>query len=221
MTGLMCVICSTAKKPRRAPDGYRTCNGCADRIREALQEIPAQYARMTSVQALLPGSGDEGRRGPGFGSRSPARDIVIAATDWRTVWDDAPGARLHHPPSILRSWASMVRADVGESTPAGPVDCGTEAALLIRRMDHVTRQDWVADMWTELREVVDQLRTIAGEPRPLPVGRCPNIPEGAEKECGTSLYVRPGTDTITCRACGRQWDRREWLHLGRTMGVVA
>lgn len=221
MTGLMCVTCSTPKKPRRAPDGYRTCNSCADRIRDALAEIPAQYARLATVQALLPGSGDEGRRGPGFGSRSPARDIVIAATDWRTVWEDEPGSRLHHPPSILHAWAQMVRDEVGETRPPGPVDCHTEAALLTRRLDHVTRQEWVADMWTELREVVDQLRTIAGEPRPLPVGRCPNVPEDKGSECGTPLYVRAGTDTITCRQCGRQWERREWLHLGRTIGVVA
>lgn len=233
MTGLMCVTCSTPKKPRRAPDGYRTCNACADRIRDALAEIPAQYARLATVQALLPGSGDEGRRGPGFGSRSPARDIVIAATDWRTVWEDEPGSRLHHPPSILHAWAQMVRDEVGEATSVLCI-CGhktdtqrcpaanvTEAALLTRRLDHVTRQEWVADMWTELREVVDQLRTIAGEPRPLPVGRCPNVPEDKGSECGTPLYVRAGTDTITCRVCGRQWERREWLHLGRTIGVVA
>lgn len=219
MTALLCATCSTAKKPRRAPDGYRTCNACADRIRDALQEIPAQYARLTTVQALLPGSGDEGRRGPGFGSRSPARDVVIAVTDRRTTW--AEDQRLHHPPSILHAWAQMVREETGEATPPVPPACDVEAVLLIRRLDHVTRQEWVADMWSELREVVDQLRTIAGEPRPLPVGRCPNIPEGADRECGTSLYVRPGTDTITCRACGRQWERRDWLHLGRTIGVVA
>lgn len=239
MTGLMCVTCSTPKKPRRAPDGYRTCNSCADRIRDALAEIPAQYARLATVQALLPGSGDEGRRGPGFGSRSPARDIVIAATDWRTVWSE--DSRLHHPPSVLHTWAQQVRAEVGEARVAGCVcssgedepepahcpaasrggACHTEAVLLTRRLDHVTRQEWVADMWTELREVVDQLRTIAGEPRPLPVGRCPNVPEDKGSECGTPLYVRAGTDTITCRQCGRQWERREWLHLGRTIGVVA
>lgn len=217
---LLCVCCSTPRKPRRAPDGYRTCNSCADRLREALVEIPAQYARLTDVEALLPGSGDEGRRGPGFGSRSPARDVVIAVTDWRTTW--AEDSRLHHPPSILNAWASMVRDQVGEKPPPGPPVCNVEAALLVRRLDHVTRQEWVADMWTELHEVVNQLRTIAGEPRPLPIGRCPTVVDDTVgKTCGTPLYVRQGTDTITCRGCDRVWERREWLHLGRTMGVVA
>lgn len=219
MTGLLCVCCSTPRKPRRAPDGYRTCDSCADRIREALQEIPAQYARLTKVEALVPTTGDGGRRGPGFGSRSPARDVVIAVTDWRTVW--AEDSRLHHPPSVVGAWAAMVREEVGERQPAGPAICAVDAALLIRRLDHVTRQEWVADMWQELREVVDQLRTIAGEPHPQAIGRCPNLPEDATKECGTPLYVRTGTDTITCRGCGREWERREWLHLGRTIGVVA
>ena len=220
MTGLLCVCCSTPKKPRRAPDGYRTCNSCADRIREALTEIPATYARLTDVEALLPGSGDEGRRGPGFGSRSPARDVVIAVTDRRTVW--AEDSRLHHPPAILNGWASMVRDQVGEKPPPGPPMCNVEAALLVRRLDHVTRQEWVADMWRELREVINELRTIAGEPRPTPVGHCPTVVDDTTgKVCGTRLYVQQGTDTITCRGCGRQWERREWLHLGRTMGAIA
>lgn len=219
MTGLLCVICSTPAKPRRAPDGYRTCDDCSDRIREALREIPAQYARLTTTAALLPTTGDGGRRGPGFGSRSPARDVVIAVTDWRTVWDATEG-RLHHPPTILRAWASQVRDEVGENTQPGAADCVVDAALLIRRLDHVTRQEWVKEMWGELREVTDQLRTIAGEPHPVSIGRCPNLDDQGI-ECGTALYVRQGTDTITCRGCGRQWERREWLHLGRTIGVVA
>lgn len=219
MSGLLCVTCSTPSKPRRAPDGYRTCDACSDRIREALVEIPAQYARLTTSAALLPTTGDGGRRGPGFGSRSPARDVVIAVRDWRTTWTEDD--RLHNPVNVLREWAQQVREEVGETTPAGPPTCATEAALLIRRLDHVTRQEWVADMWRELREVTDQLRTIAGEPHPTCIGRCPNIPEGATKECGTPLFVRQGTDTISCRGCTRQWERREWLHLGRTIGVVA
>jgi hypothetical protein len=116
----------------------------------------------------------------------------------------------------------MVRDQVGEKPPPGPPVCNVEAALLVRRLDHVTRQEWVADMWTELHEVVNQLRTIAGEPRPLPIGRCPTVVDDTVgKTCGTPLYVRQGTDTITCRGCDRVWERREWLHLGRTMGVVA
>lgn len=216
---LMCAICSTPAKPRRAPDGYRTCDNCSDRIREYLKEIPGQYDALTRVDALFPQTGDGGRRGPGFGSRSPARDIVIAVTDWRTVW--AEDSRLHHPPSVLNAWASMVREEVGEKAADGPADVHRETALLVRRLDHVTRQEWVADMWREVREMRDQLRTIAGEPRPVPIGRCPNVPEGKATPCGTPLYAPQYGDTITCRGCSEQWPRPRWQILGKTIGVVA
>jgi len=216
---LLCVICSRPDRPRRATEGFRTCDGCADRIRDALQEIPAQFARLTTVRALLPQVGEDGRRGPGFGSRSPARDIVIAVTDWRTTWSEDD--RLHHPPSVLRSWASMVREEVGEAPPDAAAGIEADAALLVRRLDHVTRQEWVGDLWRELREVVDQLRTIAGEPVPRPIGRCPNIPAGQTEECGTRLYVREGTDTIRCRVCGEEWPRARWRMLGQAIGVMS
>lgn len=218
MTGLLCLICSTAKKPRRATPGYRTCNSCSDRIREAIGEIPGQYVALTEVEALLPQTFEDGRRGPGFGSRSPARDIVIAVTDWRTTWTEDD--RLHNPLGVLRSWASMVRDEVNEQPPEHTT-IHTEAALLVRRLDHVTRQEWVPDMWRELRECRDQLRTIAGEPRPVPIGRCPNIPEGRTEDCGTPLYAPLHGDTITCRGCGEQWPRSRWQLLGKSIGVVA
>jgi hypothetical protein len=217
-SSLMCVTCSTVKKPRRATPGYRTCNSCSDRIREAIGEIPGQYVALTEVEALLPQMFEDGRRGPGFGSRSPARDIVIAVTDWRTTWTEDD--RLHNPLSVLRSWASMVRDEVSEQPP-DHVTIYTEAALLVRRLDHVTRQEWVDDMWRELRECRDQLRTIAGEPRPVPIGRCPNTPEGQNEECGAPLYAPAHGDTITCRGCGEQWPRSRWQLLGKQIGVVA
>lgn len=215
---LMCAVCSTQQKPRRATPGYHTCNTCADKLRDAISEIPGQYVALTDVEALLPQSGDDGRRGPGFGSRSPARDIVIAVTDWRTTWTEDD--RLHNPLTVLHEWATMVRDEVNEQPP-NDWTIHTEAALLTRRLDHVTRQYWVRDMWREVCDCRNQLRTIAGEPRPVPIGRCPVVPDGKDTECGTPLYAPLHGDTITCRGCGEQWPRSRWQLLGRSIGVVA
>ena len=219
MTLLMCAICSRPDRSRRATPGYRTCDACTDRIRDDLTEIPGQYAALTSVRAMLPESGDCGRRAPGYASTSPARDIVLAVTDWRTVWSEDD--RLHHPPSVIGAWAELVRSEVNEAQPAGQADIRADAALLIRRLDHCTRQEWIVDMRRELAEVRDQLRTIAGEPRPLPIGRCPNVPDGQDTECGTPLFVREGSDCITCRVCGEQWPRARWQLLGKSIGAIA
>jgi hypothetical protein len=35
------------------------------------------------------------------------------------------------------------------------------------------------------------------------------------RECGAPLYApAEGSDVIACGACGRRWERAEWLHLG-------
>lgn len=216
-TRLMCACCSTPAKPRRATEGYRTCDACSDRIADALREIPAQYKTLTTVSALLPGVGEEGRRGPGFGSRSPIRLDVVVVTDWRTRWSEDD--RVHNPLALLGKWADVVRGEVGEASPA-TATIDTESALLIRRLDHATRQPWIAGLWREVRECRGQLRTIAGEPRPRYVGLCPAIPEGQTEECGARLYVRQGTDTITCVKCREQWPRARWQVLGRAIGVL-
>lgn len=220
MTGIerriLCVTC-TKTPPRRATPGYVTCDRCADQIRECLGEIPALCAGLDDDEALLPVVAPGGRRGPGFGSRSPANDMVIVFTDPRTTWtDEAP---YHNPLVVLEGWARMVREDVGMATPDTRATVTSETQLLLKRLDFITRQPWVDDMWKELREVRDQLRTFNSIHKPLPVGRCPTLV--GDKTCATPLWAPLDGDTIKCRGCRREWSRREWLHLGHTLGVVA
>lgn len=217
-SSLMCTICSTPAKPRRAADGLRVCGACVDRIGDAVAEIRDQYVTLTRLSALLPEAGDNGRRSPGFGSRSPARDVVLAVTDWRTRWDE--DTRLHNPRALLHRWASRIRAEVDEQPPDSAT-IRTEAALLLRRLEHACRAVWIEDMARELRECRSQLKTIAGEPPPVSIGRCPVVPDGQTEACATPLYAPVHGDTITCRGCGEQWPRSRWRLLGKSMGVIA
>lgn len=213
---ILCVTCIKTP-PRRATPGYMTCDRCAELIREALQEIPNLYASLEDDEALLPVVAPGGRRGPGFGSRSPANDTTIVLTDPRTTWTaEQP---YHNAPTVLESWARMVREDVGQKPPETRATVTSEAALLVKRLDFITRQPWVDDLWKELREVRNQLRDYNGVHKPLPVGKCPSLI--GDKTCATPLFAPIDGDTIKCRTCRREWTRREWLHLGRTMGVVS
>lgn len=94
--------CLTHRSPRPdqtwrlADPGYRVCSSCFDRMRGWLAggEEPvfegSEVTRPVSIPGLYalldatPGKGGEGRRGPGFGSRSPASDHVIVMTDRRS-----------------------------------------------------------------------------------------------------------------------------------------
>lgn len=95
-----CLLCPRPNL-RPADAGYRTCTPCLDRLRALLREVVARYLRLDPA----PGErGDRGRRIPGFGSRSPASDHIIAMCDPRSkshevavdvieyVWDSRAGA---------------------------------------------------------------------------------------------------------------------------------
>jgi hypothetical protein len=230
-----CLLCPPPRDGRawrRADDGYRTCSGCLDRVRERLAEVGARYA----VLDPRPGaSGEHGSRGaPGFGSRSPASDHVVAVMDWRSsrvalVWRGADG-RLHResqrpPLSVLAELFTLAEhvAEVRGLTGPARLTVADITRWLDGQLDWITRQAGVVEFDRVLRELVGQLRPLTGEPRPKRVGECPNtIDEGEHtRECKTPLYAPLKGDEIRCGACGRRWPRDEWLALGRTLQVAS
>lgn len=113
--------CQTHRPPKRdkpwrlADAGYKTCSACYDRIHGLLSSlttdnddrpdgIPGLYAALDP----RPGITESGRRGPGFATRSPGSDHVIAMRDRRSksyevardgveyIWN--PEADNGHPP---------------------------------------------------------------------------------------------------------------------------
>lgn len=230
-----CLLCPPPRDGRawrRADAGYRTCSDCLDRVRERLAEVGARYA----VLDPRPGAqGNDGSRGaPGFGSRSPASDHVVAVMDWRSsrvarTWRGADG-RVHResqrpPLSVLAELFTLARHVADARGLDGPrrLSVADIARWLDGQLDWVTRQPGVVDFDRVLRELVGQLRPLTGEPRPKRVGNCPNtIDEGEHtRDCGEPLYAPLKGDEIRCRACGRRWPREEWLALGRTLQVAS
>lgn len=203
--------------PIRAMDGHMVCDRCATRLDQWLNDrehssIPALYAQLDTV--LLPGSVDGSRGSPGYGSRSPARDHVIALRDRRNPAALDPGD-IPSVLGVLEGWTRLLREERGLTVPAGRVTVMGEARTLRFHLDWITRQPWVDELHGELREVRDQLRAALGEHRPRPVGPCPNTVD--EERCGSPLYAPRYGDAIHCRACGRCWERREWMMLGRLL----
>jgi hypothetical protein len=178
--------------------------------------------------------GDGGPRPPGFGSRSPASDHVVAVRDWRSsrlarTWRGADG-RVHResprpPLSVLAELFTLARHVADARGMEGPAQLTVAdiARWLDGQLDWVTRQGGVVSFDRVLRELVSQLRPLTGEPRPKRVGLCPNtIDEGeTTRECKTPLYAPLKGDEIRCWACSRTWPREEWLGLGRTLQVAS
>jgi hypothetical protein len=213
---LLCVICTRHGRQRRASDGYMTCTPCADTLRERLQGIAKDYPRLLDPHTLIP------VRNPGSGAvaagpRDPAQVDLIVLTDRRTkAWSHSDPT---NPLVVCESWARMVREDRGEEPPEGRATIASETGLLIRRLDWVTRRDWVdqfdhgvAAAHHTLQRVLRELAAV------VRIGECPAIAEGAKRPCGKGLRVRVGDDVIRCTSCDAKWARGEWQLLGRVLG---
>ena len=230
-----CLLCPP---PRRvgawhlADDGYRTCAACLNRVREQLREVGARWA----VLDPRPGAqGEQGGRGaPGFGSRSPGSDHVIAMRDDRSttvarVWRGSDG-KIHReserPPQSVRGVLGRMAFYVAEARDmTGPTPWSVPKIVewLDDQLDWITRQDGVVEFSRAVRELLAQLRPMTGEPGARKIGQCPNTLDEGEhtRECRADLRAPLRGDEIRCRACGRRWPAAEWLQLGRTLQVAS
>lgn len=231
-----CRLCPPPRKVghwRPADDGYKTCSACLDRLREDLKEVRDRY----HVLNPTPGqSGEHGTRGaPGFGSRAPASDHIIAMRDHRsgrsaTTWRGSDG-RFHQETETpvlsvfteldLIAWHIVEARRLDNGPEATTVDAS--ARFIDNHLDWLTRQDDIADHGEVVRALVKQLRPVTGEPGRRHIGVCPNVIDEGERsrECGTKLYAPLNGTEIECRSCGRVWPQAEWLRLGNILGVAS
>jgi hypothetical protein len=166
------------------------------------------------------------------------------------AWDDTPSVlntlhtwarqvrvdrHLTPPTHTVRLGWSRVPTGPACAHPCGHDSCGqwitdevralptvrSEREVLTRHLDWIARQDWVGDMWTELRQLRDRLQSANQTTAPRPHGRCPNVVQvkGTDRECGGPLWpVKPahtaGEDAWTgsspsavqCARCEQRWD---------------
>lgn len=215
MTDRPAGACLTHRPPKpgrpwcRADDGFTTCGQCYSRLHTWLSpisvdedgvpmSIPGLYATLDAA----PGSAGTGRRAPGFGSRSPANDRVVAMRDPRTVAiaDGDPCSAA----SVLRAWVTYVwderydhaaldLPDYRKRRRELPTSVDAAAVWLDNNLDWLTRQTTVTDLHDELRELIRQLRSarpggVADQDRP--VGHCIEMLESGE--CKTPIYMPRG-----------------------------
>lgn len=209
-----CLPCAARGRQRAATPAYNTCDACSMDIRDDLADIRDRWTALaTDIELRFPNIGD----GPGTHSvphsKSPANDHAISLLDPRAM-----------PLAALGLWVRMIYEETGlpivDHTVPGLV------GYLARLHAHNTRQLWVDDYAGELHTLAHALRLVTPDPvtgivdtRPRPIGRCPNVLDHGDttEECGAELYAPLHGDTITCRACHRQWPRREWLRLGQIL----
>lgn len=75
---MICLVCLKNDTHRYA------CGDCSETARRRLRELELFAERLAIPAMLEPTRGTTGRRSPGYGSRSPARDDVLVMLDHRS-----------------------------------------------------------------------------------------------------------------------------------------
>lgn len=220
-----CVICA-----KEAEHGYLDAE-CYGRISSVLRQIEDEAAILEAVPSMAQ------RTGAGGGSlashRSPAVLDAIVARDprrglMRWASDDFDPWGLDDTASVLEtlsSWCRTVNEENGEPLPAPDISCARE--YLTRNLPWITRQPWVDELWTSVRDLLGQLKRTNKTQDDRPVGIC-QLPR-YESICGGRIWQReqdrfiwrqaePGSDHCRrvkvrindgpafCERCRATWD---------------
>lgn len=206
-------------RPAEVPDDRYACPKCVTALRHTLRGIEV-YAQLLTVMTL-PVQGRGERRSPGFGSRSPARDDVIVALDYRSRTagngpddEDTPTrsilGTLHQLALTMRQQQYEDGLTKKLAIQREPT-VTTEIGFLLGAVEWAAHEPWIDELATDLRELHAQCRRLAGDQPPRPIGQCTTLV--GDQECGTPLYMPQRGDTIECGGCHREWRRPEWERL--------
>lgn len=196
---IRCLICE------KDHAGYRyACHRCETGLQRKLRHLDVYSTWLITPQPYR--GGDAGRRSPGYGSRSPARDDVIAAMDIRSDGemhgpDDVPTPIISIPGGVryLATWATQ-RDDSHDTVPKTITG---SIAYLLGRVPHIalTRDvAWFADRVTILH---NQARALAHDQPPPPLGKC--LVVTCEGEVLTRHDYRGRPDGGRCATCLRAY----------------
>lgn len=199
-----------------AAEGYRSCDPCSSRMRDALDDITRLYPKVDHEVHSGTG-GDGGPRGSTIYQSGPP--INLARLDRAQRLDQA------HIAEILASWADNVCEDTGQPRHYGRSVSGS-AVVLVRMWSWIRAQDWVGDLAAELFDLQRTLQQLAGETRGrIPLGLCPQPVDhhprtGAQILCEQRLYARPDDRAVHCPQCGTTWSAYRWNELHDAQAVA-
>lgn len=219
-----CVMCA-----REAGHGY-LCAGHYSRLAAMLRDIEDEASALDArpSMAIRVGNG----KGSLASERTPVRLDVLVHNDPRSrpagtrypgpscpscwhdscteirAWIDAFDAHATETLSILDvlgSWARIVREE-RDLNVSGAATITGERDLLTRQLDWCARQDWVDEMYDDLRKLVGQLRAVNGTLTEKPVGHCylPTI-EG-DGICRGPIWIDTIAGHAHCGKCRQTWD---------------
>ena len=219
--------CVIGPRPHQAVHGF-LCESHFQRFGQNLRdvELEATYldARPSMQQRMDAGGGSLASE------RAPARLDVLVHTDHRrgtgmSETDDDANAAGHTLPilDVLHSWARVVREERGLTERAtevrmpdgGPsawapsaVTITGERDLLTRHLEWIAAQPWCDEAYTDVRQLLSQLR-IANHHQPdRPYSHCPVLVDG--ESCHGQVWIHDELQPVWRRytdRCSKTWEQ--------------
>lgn len=226
--------------------GTQMCRSCTDRLDTWLRQIPDNYA-------LLPHVVDHGSVPADPGTKHTKRPDPPAPMrlDVVDLLDVRPGFGVL---GVVHSWAELVREErrqpqrcvcghmalghpqQGHCTATRCTCAGYrpavhsvsgECGVLVANLPWAVQQDWIGDLYAEVKQLHRTLADTVGEYRRKPVGKCAafvnvaigqiNDPATTQVLCGGALVMETEGTAVRCLSCGTRHEANQGL---RELGLI-
>jgi hypothetical protein len=201
---IRCLICD------HNDAGHRyACDHCIQKTQRQVREIGTYWNLLTTTAMHEPTRGATGRGTPGYTSRPPARLDVIATLDIRSTGD------IHGPDDtdqpIVSITAAIHHITTWINTTTGQP--GSGYGYLLGSVHHVAMTRHIARLASEVSRLHRQLRALAHDAPPRPLGVCLGV--DAAGECGGAVYQtwRDQVEGARCSRCLRVYTGLDLVRL--------
>lgn len=205
---IRCLVCDHNDAGHR-----HACDQCVTKTQRQLRELET-YDAVLYVFTTPSRNGIPSRGAPGYGSRSPARDDVIVATDLRSKGDPLGPDDTEQPilsiPAGVHWIANGVRHELQPTTPMPPRwTVTTEVAYLLGQLPNVAMCTWVDRFAGMVSKLHKQARALAHDQPPRPLGTCLGV------DCGGLVYQtwRGDIEGARCSTCLRSYTGLDLVRL--------
>lgn len=213
-------LCSAPACRRHPAAGWNLCRAHAAKLGQWLADVEDLYATLDAV----PSSAVDLNHAHGSvlaAHRSPARMDVLVLRDVRSREQDDEDPDGNHGRGVLEvlgSWARIVREARDLAAPDKPATVTSERGILVAHLDWCLSQDWVDELYADVRAVWALLKSAHGERAPKPQARC-WVPQEDGSLCGGPIWADPGA--AWCGTCRTSWSGADLLRISSVLRDAA
>jgi hypothetical protein len=192
------------------------CNHCEDRLHTWLTKIPDHYALLpTFLEHGTVDRNPDSKATKAVNAGAPMRLDIVDLLDTRrgrTMNGLAPTTDRRGVIGTLKVHVERL-CEERPLTTIQAISVTTACNLLDRHRLWLAEQDWIADLYDDIRILHRNLSDAIGEYRRPPVGACHLLKDDSNTACGGGLYANP-YGGVRCTRCGATWDAAHLRQLG-------